>query len=214
MGRDHSISVDNKIIPDEIREEAVYCLQHFPQLEPVHIEFRFRKRFKKSFMLAQPKIWTMFRPKQYRAYKIIMSRMFVLEEGKTLSIEEFPKDVLIGWLAHELGHIVDYTHRSTFQMILFGIKYLVSGIHIKKAERAADVYAIEAGMHKYLGDTKEYILGHNDLSDGYKEKIKDLYLGPEEISMIAHTRNPVKREILRQSRAMVDNKREQEEEQA
>ena len=162
-------------------------------------------------MLAQPKIWTMFRPKEFRAYKIIMSRKFVLEEGKTLGIEEFPKDVLIGWLAHEIGHIVDYTHRSTFQMILFGIKYLLSGIHIKKAERAADVYAIEAGMHKYLGDTKEYILGHSDLSDGYKKKIKDLYLGPEEISKIAHTRNPVKREVLLRSRAMVDHHGDNEE---
>lgn len=128
----------------------------------------------------------------------------MLEQGKTLRIEEFPKDVLIGWLAHELGHIMDYCHRSTFQMILFGIKYLLSGIHIRKAERAADVYAIEAGLDKYIGDTKEYILSHSDLSDSYKEKIKRLYLGPEEISLIAHTRNPVRREIVRRSRAMVE----------
>ncbi len=205
MSQDHNISLHNKIIPDSIREEAVFCLQHFPKLEDVHIEFRFRKRFKKSFMLAQPKIWSLFLPRKRRGYVIIMSRKFMFGEGKSLGIEEFPEDVLIGWLAHELGHIMDYCHRSTFQMIMFGLKYLLSGIHIKKAERAADVYAIEAGMHKYIGETKTYILGHSDLSDSYKAKIKKLYLGPEEISLIAHTRNPVRREVLMRSRAIVDN---------
>ena len=151
-------------------------------------------------MLAQPKVWTMFRHRRYRGYQIIMSRKFILEDDKVLRIEDFPRDVLIGWLAHEIGHIVDYTHKSTFMMILFGIKYWLSGIHVKKAERAADVYAIEAGMHKFIGDTKEYILNHSDLSESYKAKIKKLYLGPEEIALIAHTRNPVRRELLRQSR--------------
>lgn len=154
-------------------------------------------------MLAQPKVWTLFLPRSKRGYQIIMSRKFVLEEGKTLGIEEFPKDVLIGWLAHELGHIMDYCHRSTFQMILFGLKYMLSGIHVKKAERAADVFAIEAGMHKFVGEATKYILSHSDLSEDYKDKIKRLYLGPEEISMIAHTRNPVRREIVRRSRAIV-----------
>ncbi len=157
-------------------------------------------------MLAQPQVWTLFLPKKRRRYVIIMSRRFVLEEGKTLDIEEFPRDVLIGWLAHELGHIKDYCHRSTFQMILFGIKYLFSGLHIKKAERAADIYAIEAGLDKFIGVTKTYILNHSDLSQSYKDKISKLYLGPEEISKIAHTKNRVSRDILLRSRRILNTR--------
>ena len=155
-------------------------------MDPVTIEFRFRKRFKKSFMLAQPKIYTLFYPRKKRGYNIIMSRKFVLDQGAELAIEELPEEVLIGWLAHELGHIVDYTHRNSLQMIWFGIKYLLSGLHVKKAERQADVFAIEAGMDHYIALTKDYILNHAQLSASYKEKIKKLYLGPEEITRIAN----------------------------
>jgi len=141
-------------------------------------------------MLAQPIVSTLFRPRERRGYRIIMSRKFKLEGDKVLGIKDLPKDVLIGWLAHELGHIVDYGTRSSFQMVVFGIKYILFGWFVKKAERSADVYAIEAGFRDYIALTKEYILNHADLSDDYKDKIKRLYLGPEEIMKIANSKTP------------------------
>lgn len=141
-------------------------------------------------MLAQPIVSTLFRNRKRRGYRIIMSRKFKLEGEKVLGIHDLPKDVLIGWLAHELGHIVDYGTRSSFQMVMFGIKYLLFGWFVKKAERSADVCAIEAGFGDYIALTKEYIVTHADLSETYKDKIKRLYLGPEEIMKIANSRNP------------------------
>ena len=98
----------------------------------------------------------------------------------------------MGWLAYELGHIIDYRKRSSFALVFVGLKYILSGLHVKKAERAAAVFAIGAHLEHYIAKTKEYILGHAKLSQAYKAKIKELYLGPEEIMKIARGRGKKK----------------------
>ena len=183
MAKSSEISFQNKIIPDQIFDEANAALSHYPSLENTPIEFKIKSSLHKSFMKAQPKFGTLLNPIENRAYKILISSTFSLE-NKTLALKDIPKDVLIGWLGHELGHIMDYKERSALNLCWFGIKYYFSGNHIRKAERIADSYAVSHNMKDYIIATKNYILNHADLSDKYKERIKRLYVSPDEILKI------------------------------
>ena len=175
----------NKIIPESILNEAKIALSYYPELEDVEIEFKFKQDIKKSFMQAQPKISNLFKGKKNRSYYVFMSNKFVIEEEE-FSMADVPSEVLIGWLGHELGHVMDYRNKSAIGLVIFGARYITSENYIKEAERAADTYAVNSGMGDYILATKDFILNHSHLSDSYKERIARLYLSPEEILVLVN----------------------------
>ncbi|MDT0554647.1 hypothetical protein [Patiriisocius hiemis] len=180
-----TLTLDNKTIPSSIREEAIKALQYFPELYDCEITFKFKENIKKSTMQAQPIISSLFGKKEDRKYIILISKKIQIDTEE-LSIFDIPSKVMVGWLGHELGHIMDYRSRGFFNMLVFGFKYLYSDAHIKEVERAADVFAIQHGMVDYILETKNFILNHASISEKYKAKLKRLYLSPEEIMHIVN----------------------------
>ncbi|MCM5664428.1 ImmA/IrrE family metallo-endopeptidase [Galbibacter mesophilus] len=179
----------NKRIPISIRKEVETALSYFPDLKNVPIEFKFKEKLERSFMQAQPEFSTVFNKPKRRRYYIFISSSFNIE-GEKFTIDTVPKDVLIGWIGHELGHIMDYLHRGSLNLIWFGIKYIFVGKHIREAERAADVFAVNHGMGDYILETKNFILNHTSLSETYKNRIKRLYLSPEDILQLTQELAP------------------------
>lgn len=175
--------LDNKIIPESILKEVTIALSHYPELADTPIEFKFKTNIKKSFMQAQPRFMDIFKNKKKRAYYVMISESVTIE-GEEFTVSEVPTDVLIGWIGHELGHIMDYRERSGFNMVVFGVRYMFSKGFIKEAERAADTYAVNHGMGNYILATKDFILNHTSLSENYKNRIKRLYMSPEEIMVL------------------------------
>jgi hypothetical protein len=175
----------NKSIPEEIRQEALVALSHYPELKDSHIGFKFKKSIKKSTMQAQPTYGSIFRSREKRRYVILISERFHIE-NKDFDITDVPQNVMIGWLGHELGHVMDYRRRSAFGMILFGLKYLFSKKYLKRAERTADLFAVRHGMHAYIVATKNFILDNVHISPAYKARIERLYMSPEEIMEIVN----------------------------
>lgn len=167
-------------IPDRISEEAGEALSHYPELEQIPIEFRFKKKIRKSFMQAQPFFPSLLRKREDRKYLIFISDKIEIE-GQSFSIDEMDSRVLIGWLGHELGHIMDYQCHSNIGLMVFGMRYLFQQSFLKKAERTADRMAIQHGMYEYIMTTKNFILNHAQLSRKYKNRIRRLYMSPEEI---------------------------------
>ncbi|MDR9457273.1 MAG: hypothetical protein RI572_07660 [Salegentibacter sp.] len=183
MKQKDSLKFNKKIVPDIIWREAYIALAHYPELKDTPIEFKFKKDIQKSFMQAQPKISGLFKNKKKRAYFVMISEEIVIED-EVFDVTAVPSDVLIGWLGHELGHIMDYRERSGLNMLWFGMKYFASKTYIQEAERVADTYAVNHGMGKYIIATKDFILNHAHLSDVYKARIKNLYLSQGEIMML------------------------------
>lgn len=175
-----NINLANKIIPDSIRKEAIEALTFYPELYETAIEFKFKDDIKKSTMQAQPRFASFFKAKENREYVILISRKIQIE-GEHFSMEDIPSDVKVGWIGHELGHVMDYRDRTNIGMLIFGIKYLFSSAHIKEVERTADMFAIQHGMGDYILMTKNFILENADLSHEYKERIRRLYISPEEV---------------------------------
>ncbi len=171
----------NKVIPETLKNEILEALSYYPELENTHIDFLFYKNIKGSVMQAQPKIKTMwFRNKSKRSYKVKISRHLHLVH-RDMKVEEVPHDVLVGWIGHELGHIMDYRDRSNLAMACFGVNYVCSKRFLRKAERNADKYAISHGLSDYIIETKHFILDHAKFPKAYKEKIRELYMSPEDV---------------------------------
>jgi hypothetical protein len=180
MATAQNIQVDNKIIPETLKKEALEALSFYPELADTYIEFKFKDNIKKSTMQAQPRFSSFFKAKENREYIILISRNIQIE-GEIFTMEDIPSDVKVGWIGHELGHVIDYSKRTNVGMLIFGIKYLFSSHHIKEVERAADTYAIQHGMGDYILTTKNFILDNASLSEKYKERIRRLYISPEEV---------------------------------
>lgn len=193
MSLSQNINLENKIIPESIREEAIAALEYFPELYDTAIEFKFKNKIKKSTMQAQPKISSIFRNKENRKYVILISREIHIDD-KDFTIDDIPSDVIIGWLGHELGHLMDYQDRTTFGLIILGAKYLFSNKSIRKVERTADTYAISQGMGDYILMTKNFILDNSDISEKYKARIRRLYISPEEVMELINE-NKVEEEL-------------------
>ncbi|OAQ38265.1 hypothetical protein A5893_15860 [Pedobacter psychrophilus] len=170
----------NKKIPKIIEHNVLIALSHYPELKNTPISFVFKKDIKKSVMQAQPIIGSLLGGKDSRAYRINISSMFKLTHSVT-PIHQLPDSIMIGWIGHELGHIMDYEHKSTFGMIAFGLGYFFYEKSLKKAEVAADTYAVNHGLGAYILDTKRFILDNSDLPEVYKKRIARLYLSPDDI---------------------------------
>ncbi|WP_165732971.1 hypothetical protein [Polaribacter sp. 20A6] len=182
------------VIPKTIKDEVETALNYYPQLKNIHIEFKFKKNIKKSTMQARPTFDSFFKLKKNRKFLILISEKFKISD-KEFSTRDIPKDIFIGWIGHELGHIMDYQNRSKLNLIWFGLKYLFSDNHIVEAERAADGFAVKHKMELYIIKTKNFILNHADISEAYKNRIKRYYLSPEEIMVLVDDRNKLEENL-------------------
>ncbi|MBK1440876.1 hypothetical protein JHJ32_12825 [Parapedobacter sp. ISTM3] len=171
---------NNKVIPVVIEKQVLTALAHYPELKDTRIRFIFTRKLKSSVMAARPVIGSLFKKRKKRTYDILINPVFKLEHSFE-TIRQIPDSVLIGWIGHELGHIMDYEGRSTWGLMGFGISYWLSKKYIRKAERVADSFAVNRGMGDYLLATKSFILDHTDLPQAYKDKIAALYLSPDDI---------------------------------
>jgi hypothetical protein len=177
-GDDHSVFKQNKSVPKVLENEILKALSFFPELIDTDISFVFKQKIRGSVMQAQPNFKKMI--KGQRAYNINISALFKLKHT-AIPIHQIPTEVLVGWIGHELGHIMDYKNRSVCGMIAFGWGYLFSEKFVREAERVADTYAVSHGLGRYILDTKYFILNHSSLPESYKRKIGRLYLSPDDI---------------------------------
>lgn len=146
-------------------------------------------------MQAQPTWSGLLKSKNKRSYVILISEKFKIS-GKEFKTADVPKDVLIGWIGHELGHVMDYQQRGNLNLIGFGIRYVLLKEFVKKAERAADSFAVSRGMSEYILKTKRFILNHSQIDETYKTRIKQYYLSPDEIMEMVKEQDSIKNNLL------------------
>lgn len=170
----------NKHIPKVIERNVLIALSHYPELEHTTINFVFKKNIKGSVMQAQPLLSSVFKGRDERGYQINISAMLKLMHS-AVPIHQLPDNIMIGWIGHELGHVMDYEQRSNIGLLGFGISYLLSKTYRIQGETTADTFAVNHGLGQYIIETKNFILDHAELPEVYKAKIARLYLSPEAI---------------------------------
>ena len=187
LSLNHTMSAQHKI-PEDIKTTVNKALAYYPQLKDTKIEFRFKKNIKKSTMQARPTFGSFLKSRKNRHYVILISEKFKIADKEFLT-RHIPDAIFIGWIGHELGHIMDYQNRSKLNLIWFGLKYVFSQNHIVEAERAADSFAVAHGMEDYILKTKDFILNNAHITQSYKDRIQKYYLSPEEIMELVEHRD-------------------------
>lgn len=170
----------NKQFPAVIEKNILKALSFYPELQNTTINFIFKRSIKTSVMQAQPVFKSLLKKRVNRRYRINISAHFKLIHCD-MPITQIPDDVMVGWIGHELGHILDYESMSNAQMVRFGYRYYFQSEFVKHAEMVADSLAVERGMGNYIVATKCFILDHAELPQSYKNKISRLYLSPDVI---------------------------------
>lgn len=166
-------NVGNRRIKNIFRE----TVSQFPELNEMKIILR-QSRIKGSTMQAQPVISTKSVFNGIDTFRIKLSTK--VRDSRSLKVTDLPDDVLMGWFAHELGHVIDYHSRSVINMISFGLQYVISRSFRLEAEHTADKIAIEKGFLDQILATKKYILDHHLIQDTYKSKIKKYYMSEKD----------------------------------
>lgn len=167
----------NKILPYGFEEETIEVLKHFPELKDTYIKFKYKK-LPDAIMQVQPYVFSMiFRKKENRKYKIYIN----LLPSVDAPLEDFPKNVIKGILAHEFGHICYYMERNNISLIMDFLRYPVNCPFKKEFERNTDIIAIQHGLGQYLKEAWQYTGFDASLPDVMKAKKRFYYLSPLEI---------------------------------
>jgi len=162
----------------QLREWFAETLATYPELQGRKIYLR-KLAMKRSTMRAQPVINRYFFRRATRHYRVDFSDHMDVTEH--VLVQKLPRAVVVGWFAHELGHIVDYLNRPVLGMISFGLGYALWSRYMRKAERVADTIAVNHGFGAEIRATKHYLLDHATLPPHYKERLKKYYLSADEL---------------------------------
>lgn len=165
---------------EKIKECFLTVMERYKDLHDYEIILN-QKRIKASTMKAQPLISLKRIFTGVKRYQITLGHY--VRDSKELEVAQIPEDVLTGWFAHELGHLVDYVPYSNFQMISYGIKYLLSNKFKIQAEHSADYIAINNGFKAEILATKRWILNHELVDQSYKDKMNRYYLSIEHVEL-------------------------------
>lgn len=165
----------------QIREWFAETLAAYPELQDRPIYLR-KLATKRSTMRAQPVLNSAFFRRATRHYRVDFSNHLNVTEH--VVVQDLPRDVVVGWFAHELGHIVDYLNRPVLGMISFGLGYALWSRYMRKAERVADTIAVNHGFGVEVRATKNYLMDHATLPPHYKKRLEKYYLSADELEGI------------------------------
>ena len=167
---------DNKFIPESIKTESKFALSHYPELATVSIAFKYRSS--KFTMQTLPKLSFLYRKRSKRQYTIIVNNNSKFYTG--MDYNELSQKAKIGWIGHELSHIVDFQERNVLGIIRVGLYYGKSKFR-RKLERKVDDLTIEHELGEELFDGVDYMLNSSAASENYKKNFVLHYLSLKEI---------------------------------
>ena len=167
---------NKKIIPAGIELECLAALSFYPELKNTDIEFRFGNL--NFTMISKPKFRSILKEKTKRQYVIIIQRPGSSKNNLEWEVLSF--NAMVGWLGHELGHVLHYSHKSSGGILFIGVKYAVPGYR-RKMERFTDQLAIQHKLGYALYEGVHYTINLSHASEHYKNNQQKFYLHPEEI---------------------------------
>lgn len=173
----------NLSYPASLEAAALKAYRHFPELHNNEVTIRISDNFSSAFMQAQPLFVSFFQSRKGRSYLIKVRPTFEVDD-RSIALDNIPDTVMTGWLGHEMGHLIDYSHRSNLNLLWLGFRYLLSKRAIVSVERQADLFAIQHGMGDYILATKEFILEKGRFPKWYTDKMRKFYLSPEDIRQV------------------------------
>ena len=167
---------NKKIIPAQIELECLTALSFYPELKNTDIEFRFGNL--NFTMISKPRFRSILKDRTQRQYVIIIQRPGLSKNNLEWDVLSF--NAMVGWIGHELGHVLHYSHKSSTGILFIGMKYAVPGYR-RKMERFTDQLAIQHNLGYALYEGVDYTINASHATEKYKNNQEKFYLHPEEI---------------------------------
>lgn len=180
----------NNVESQKVKDAFTEVLKRYEILHPHYITLK-QRRMRRATMQARPVLAGLMRKHKY--YEVSLG--VYLKGSDSLRIDELPKDVLVGWFAHELGHLVDYERFSKFGMLRYGARYMSSHNYKKEAEHQADLIAVNHGFQNEIIATKRFILENELLGEKYKSHIRRYYMSIEDVEVCAADQEGIPSEL-------------------
>ncbi|MCA9351329.1 hypothetical protein KC929_00945 [Patescibacteria group bacterium] len=137
--------------------------ERYPQLKEMRIKLKFKHGFFFTMRsgIEFPSLW-----KKERVY-------FVAVNTNKFDgiLSQLSEDDLVGWFAHELGHIVEYNEMSNRKFIFFVIQYLFDIRFRFLVERRVNALTVNSGFAKELIGAWEKFLTLEGVHPRYKQYI-------------------------------------------
>ena len=154
--------------------QTLIALSYYPELLNEHI------RFKYSDINGTAQTTVTFGSifKKINKQYIIFINDSIKNTGLLLS--DAPFDAQVAVLGHELAHVTDFKARSFFDMIWWGISYLIVKQQTR-IEMRADKSTIRHGLGWPLYYWADYVLNHSGANERYKRIRETKYMQPNEI---------------------------------
>ncbi|MEO8764693.1 MAG: hypothetical protein ABI416_10420 [Ginsengibacter sp.] len=154
--------------------QTLIALSYYPELINEHIRFKYADI--NSSGQTTVTFGSIFKKinKQY----IIFINNNILRTGFLL--HDAPFDAQVAMLGHELAHVADFKGRGFFDMVWWGLNYLV----VKQRtliEIRTDASTIRHGLGWPLYSWSDFVLNHSNASKRYKKMRETKYMHPDEI---------------------------------
>ena len=169
---------DNKTFHPKIKSAALAALSRYPELRNVRIEFLFRSI--KATMETRPKI-NLKAFTRHRTYQVFLNNN--TGKRKALDIDSLSEPVKIGWIAHELAHIIDYESRNTLSLMAMGAYYVTVPSFKRNIEQSVDIITIRHGCGYEHCEGVEYLLYGSRATERYKKNNVKYYLPIEKMNV-------------------------------
>ena len=129
-------------------------------------------------MKSLPKLTSLLQKRINHSYTIIIKKQGTTKNGLEWSALSF--NALVGWIGHELGHVLHYSNKTSGGILITGVKYVFAPYR-KKMEHFTDQLAIQHNLGMALYEGTDFTLNHSNATEKYKEYLKKYYLLPIEI---------------------------------
>jgi hypothetical protein len=169
-------SKDFKLSDEKLKLAFYVALRHYPELKESPLKIKLKSIT--ATMQAQPKWNFIFRKRVNRSYQIFVNKD---NSVNGMNYQDLSFNSLVGWIGHELAHILDYSKKDNLEMIAFIVDYISSKDRMRKIETKADKETIRHGLGIQLLDGVNFFHKNKRISREYREKKKKYYLSPEEI---------------------------------
>ena len=158
----------------EFELQTLIALSYYPELIDEHIRFKYSDI--NSTGQTTVTFGSIFKKidKQY----IIFINDDIKKTGVLLS--DAPFDAQVAVMGHELAHVTDFKTRSFFDMIWWGLSYLVVKQRTK-IENRTDQSTIRHGLGWPLYYWADFVLNQSKADDHYKRIRETKYMRPDEI---------------------------------
>lgn len=165
----------NKIITKELELECLAALSYYPELLNEHVEFRWDNSISSTMKMLPT--FTSFLFHKKLKYVVYMNKSAATTN---LNINELSFNAKVGWLGHELGHVLQCVEKSRLGVLWMGICH-ISDKFIAKFERETDIITIKHNLGYALYEGMHYTLNNKKVNQEYIAGLKKNYLSLDEI---------------------------------